>query len=171
MFNDNVTNVQPKVSLMGGLIATESDVYHMGYTMQTYQSQNTDKEPMVEGVNTYKLQYNHPIHLVYAWGFDRSKVTNIKMEFKNSQGVWSTYFDGTMEELEYYKIHDVDAMVFYFSRDPFFAKSNSTMNFSRVNGARLVLTTDEKGERMINMGCISSLPIKYQCGMFGLQFC
>jgi hypothetical protein len=33
-----------------------------------------------------------------------------------------------------------------------------------------VLTTDEKGERMITMGCISSQPIKYQCGMFGLLF-
>jgi hypothetical protein len=54
-----------------------------------------------------------------------------------------------MEELDYYKIHDVDAMVFYFSR---------------VNGARLVLQIHTM------FMFFSSQPIKYQYGMVGLLF-
>ncbi len=57
-----------------------------------------------------------------------------------------------MEDVDYYKIQDVDTMVFYFSR---------------VNGARLVLQIHTM---FIMRLPFSSQPIKYQYGMVGLLF-
>ena len=187
-FASSIKETVIKASLMGGLISMCPltplthlsptihpllSLYERNYVMQTYQTQHTGKEKMVRGQNTYALNYYHPVDLLYAWGFDRSKVTNIKIQFRKGDKenpTWHVYYDGAMDELEYYKIHNVDAMVFYFSRDPFFQKTNSTINFSRMDHANLVITTDEEGEREISIGCISSQPMLYRDGMLGLQF-
>lgn len=104
------------------------------------------------------------VYALYAWGFDRSKVHNVRLVL---DGV--TYIDTTMALLEYNKKHDIDAMLIYLTQETLFERNYSLVNFSSIKNARLILTmnndsTDCCIRNNIYVGAITDHILQYADG-------
>ena len=161
----------PKTELWGNLAfcPTGYQLADSGYRMITYQTECTGAEILKKGANRFKLHFNHPCHVIYVIGLDKSKVTNIKLLLSNDDKDVA-YMDCTMEQLEYSKRHDLDAIVLYLCREPFFEKSMSTLNFSRIDNPYLTITTEQDDEPEIHINSIHSMPLVYNDGLYGYVF-
>jgi hypothetical protein len=136
----------------------------------TYQNQFTGPEKLNGvGTHTFNLNYNHPIYLIYFWGFDKTKITNIRVTFNNHD-----YYNGGIEELEYMKkcrgLEKVEPVVIFFSQEDLYKQSRDTVNFSRIDYAKLLITTTETEPRDIYIVGQNLQPIRFMTGMYGLAF-
>ena len=135
------------------------------YEFVTTQNQYSS-DTIQNGINTLKLNFNHPMYLIYFWGFDKSKVTNIKLLLDDS-----VYYDGTLEALEHKKYCrniDVDPVFMFFSLN--LGKTQCNINFSRIDNPKLVITTTQTESSTINIVGFNMAPLKYSNGMYGLTF-
>lgn len=134
----------------------------------TFQNQYTGAEVMKKGKNIFKINYNHPIYLIYFWGFDKSKVKNVKLCLNKNP-----YFDDSLDILEYNKKKrglNIDPCVIFFSEDMPGEFTKSSVNFSRIDHATIEIETDQEEDCIFEMVGISMQPIRYMSGMVGLAF-
>lgn len=135
----------------------------------TIQNQFCGAETMRPGQNSFDLPFNHPVYLIYFWGFDKSKVTNVKLTLNGS-----TFYDGSLDALEYYKkcrgFGDAEPCIIFFSQDEFGEPVRSSVNFSRMDKAHLVLTTTDNEECKVYIVGLNMQPLRSMSGMIGLAF-
>ena len=135
----------------------------------SFQTQYTGEEKLVKGVNKFKLHYNHPVCLLYFYGFDKSKIKNIKFILDNN-----IYYNGTIHELDHIKENygygDIDAtmLIFAIPQKPHEIK-NGTINFSRIDYPEIEIETDED-EADFHIFGLTVQAIRYSSGMYGVVF-
>lgn len=125
-----------------------------------------------QNVLTYSVDcFNHPMYFTYYYGFDKSKVTNIKL-ILNGYGV---FYDGPIEALEYYKhkrgFKDAEPMMIFYSEDKFDKRPKSILNYSRLDSVLLEITTTQSPDE-INLwyGGYNAQVISYRNGLTSLMF-
>jgi hypothetical protein len=143
-------------------------VPHEFATLQTFMM-NDFKNKIIRGANAYILPFNHPTYMIYFWGFDKSKVTNIALNLNGHP-----YYNGPIEPLEHQKalrgLAGVEPTFIFFSNDRFDEQLKSSVNFSRIDSIQLVITTDQEEESEM---CVAAINLQgYRCasGMFGLVY-
>ncbi len=125
-------------------------------------------EPFVGGKNKYYLGFNHPVPLIFFWGFDKSKVTNIKLTLDEN-----VFYDGPLEPLEHFKLSkgfDIEPVVIWFSHAKFHKPDFASLNFSRIDKAILEIDTTDDTKRDINIVGYNYQPGTYRNGMYGLRY-
>ena len=152
----------------------------------TYQNQfHYADSSLKKGVNTFKLNFNHPMHCIYFWGFDKSKIKRIvltlndysyyKLPQSDGNTAATVYYDGGIEPLEYYKESrniKADPVFIFFSDMKFNKKPKATINFSKLDYPILTIETHDnfEGEQPFYLNGINIQGYKSSCGMFGLVF-
>jgi hypothetical protein len=139
------------------------------HEFMTMQNQYLGPKTMRAGENRFPLNFNHPAGMVYFWGFDKTKVTNLKLMLNHI-----TYYDGDIEPLEYFKAcqgyGDAEPCMIIFSQSSFGEPTLSTVNFSRLDNAELVITTTQTEESTVYIVGLSMQPVRMMSGMLGLAF-
>lgn len=134
----------------------------------TIQNQYTGSEKLKKGVNTIKLHYNHPVYMMYFWGFDKTKVKNVKLTLEGH-----SMYDGPIEPLEHHKnqrgLGHVEPTFIFFSPDKFNVPTGSSVNFSRMDYPRLMIETEEEDADIHIVG-LNMQPLRMMSGMAGLAF-
>lgn len=107
----------------------------------TLQNQYLGHFNINKGTNRIKLLFHDQIALMYLWGLDKTKITNIKLLLNDI-----IYFDGPIEILEHTKLHwiNVEPIVISFSEDGFEKEPKSSINFSVIDNPVLVIETEEE---------------------------
>jgi hypothetical protein len=116
----------------------------------------------------FKLNFNHPIHLIYFWGIDATKVTRVALELNGA-----AVYDGCIEalhNLQRARGLDVEPTILFFNQAPLHLHSTATINFSRIDRAELVIETTEDVPRTVHIVALNTQPIRYMEGMAGLAF-
>ena len=147
--------------------ARKSDLVK-SYGFITVQNQFTGSTPFVNGKNTIPLNFTNILYLIYFWGFDKTKVTNVHLTFDGS-----TFYDGPLEPLEHKKLsrgYDVEPAMIFFSPDQVHAPSKSSTNFSRIDNPISTITSDEVDASMIHIVGLSIEPICVRNGRVGFLF-
>jgi hypothetical protein len=133
------------------------------------QTQYCGAEYVKNRVNKYKLSYNHPVYMLYFWGFDKTKVKRVRLLLDDA-----VFFDGSMATLEHKKAcmgysHIEPAMLF-FSEDPLGSCTKSIVNFSKIDNPVLEIESEQECESEIYIVAINMQPFRYIEGMVGLAF-
>lgn len=136
----------------------------------TVQNQYTGCEKLRKGVNTFRLNFNHPMFLIYFWGFDKTKVKNITLRLQRA----GDFYNGPIEALEHFKYnhmgHDVDPVVMYFAHTGYFQPTKCSVNFSRLDYIDLIIETDEEEERDVYIIGHNMQVMQCASGMYGMRF-
>jgi len=138
------------------------------YVYLTIQHQYTGLEKMLCGHSSFRMNFNHPVYLIYFWGFDKSKVKNIRICLNGRD-----FYNGSAEALEHYKLSrgfDVEPMMFFFSQDDFDKPTKCTLNFSRIDCAQLYILSDQREPTDVHIVGLNLQPIRFMEGMAGLAF-
>lgn len=144
------------------------NLFNNPHSFITIQHQYTGIEKMYCGHTGFKLNFNHPLYLIYFWGFDKSKVRNIKICLNGHN-----FYNGSAAALENYKLsrgYDVEPMMFFFSQDDFDKPTKCTVNFSRIDCAQLYIQSDQKEPTDVHIVGLNLQPIRFMSGMAGLAF-
>lgn len=167
----NANHVE-NVKLYGNVYYLEIDkrrqLFQTSHEFITIQHQWTGSEKMVCGHTAFKLNFNHPVYLLYFWGFDKSKVRNIKIVLNGQD-----FYNGSAEALEHYKSsrgYDVEPMMFFFSQDDFDKPAKCTVNFSRIDSAQLIIQSDQHEATDVHIIGLNVQPVRFSSGMMGLAF-
>lgn len=118
-----------------------------------------------------RLSYNHPVSALYFWGVDKSHIREVKVYERDV-----VLFESVIDALEHYKVSKgihVDPVVFFFcDADSVALPGAPSLNFSRLDDARLVITLVPQCERSytVNVGGINKQIIRHAAGMCGLRF-
>lgn len=132
------------ISLYGNIYYLDKQRYKIGwnYDFSTIQNKYNGKSLLKKGSNIIKLHFDHPMCLIYFWGFNKSLVTNIKLLLNNH-----AIYDGPLEQLEYIKYsngYDIEpAMIQFSDKLVFNKKINSSVNCSRIEMVDLVIETEQ----------------------------
>lgn len=140
------------------------------YEFITHQQQNWGPETIKSGVNRIQLNLNNITRMIYFWGFDKTKVTNIRFLLDDEP-----YYEGTIEELEHYKCVAgypdlTDPTMIVFSNESFDKFPYSAINFSVYDKAVLEIETTEENA-IIDIVGISINQIVWSNGMMGMKWC
>lgn len=144
------------------------NLFNNSHSYITIQHQYTGMEKMICGHTGFRLNFNHPVYLIYFWGFDKSKVKNITICLNGHN-----FYNGSAEALEHYKLsrgYDVEPMMFFFSEDDFDKPTKCTVNFSRIDSAQLYILSDQKEETNVHIVGLNLQPVRFMNGMAGLAF-
>lgn len=134
----------------------------------TIQNQDCGSYKMTTGVNVFSLNFNHPLYLIYLFGFDKRKVTKMKLEFDEL-----TYYEGSIEPLEMFKFNNGindEPLFIWFGDNIIEDMPKSTVNFSRIDKVMLTIETTEKEDRDVSIIALAVQPFRYTSGMFGLRY-
>lgn len=135
----------------------------------TIQNQFCGAETIGPGYNSFDLNFNHPVYLIYFWGFDKSKVTNVKLLLNGA-----AFYDGCLNALEYFKTcsgyGDAEPCMIFFSQDRIGEPVRSSVNFSRLDKAQLVITTSQTEESRVYIVGLNMQPVRMMNGLIGLAF-
>lgn len=150
------------------MVGDKTKLFDYGHEFITVQNQYSGAEPLKKGINSIKLNYNHPVYLIYLWGFDKSKVQHVRLLL---DGV--TFLDASIADLEHQKAcrgfaHVKPLMLFLSENDPG-EHTKTTVNFSRIDQAILEIDTLEESAPMYGVG-LNIQPLRYSQGMVGLVF-
>lgn len=134
----------------------------------TIQSQYCGPEKIQKGTNCVRVNFNHPVYMIYFYGLDKSKINNIKLSFDTA-----VYYDGPVYPLEHRKLvcgfGQVEPLMIMFSTDEFNKVTRSTINFSRIDNAVLEIDTDESDTEVHVVG-LNCQGVRYMNGMYGLVY-
>lgn len=149
----------------------------------TYQNitYSGDSHVLKNGINKFKLNFNHPVHCIYFWGFDKTKIKRITLTLndytcynKKPEEVYNTdYYDDTIIPLEYYKKSrgiSAEPVVIFFSETSIYERPKSTINFSRLDYPILTIETEQEDESEFYLNGINIQAYRCSNGMFGLVY-
>ena len=173
------------VQLHGDVYFLESVTRRMlanaSFEFTTVQSQYTGPELVKAGADAgyagdfkrggpgIPLTFNHPVHAIFFWGHDPAKVTRVRLMLDGA-----AFYDGGLEALDRAKrgrslgMPPGVAVIFFTDVPVGTATSRSSVNFSRIDNARLVLTTAE--DATVHVVGMNMQPVTVMAGMAGLRF-
>ena len=134
----------------------------------TFQNQYGGVETLRRGRNEIELSLSNPAAAIFFWGFDKKLVTNVKLTLNDKP-----FYDGDVETLDDFKLArgmDVDPVTIFFSQDDTATPHRSSVNFSRIDHAKLIIETTDVTETNLYVVTLNPHPGKYVSGMYGLQF-
>ena len=82
-------------------------------------------------------------------------------------------YDGPIEPLEHLKLskgYDVEPVVMFFSHDMVGTSTKSSINFSRIDEARLIIETEQEGTFPFYMVGLNMQPFAHRNGLVGLVY-
>lgn len=172
--HDEYYELRDAIELYGNVyyvnVSDKRQYLNTGYDMVTTQNQFCGEEIMKKGVNKFKIRFNHPMYLMYFWGFDKTKVKNIKLMLNDKVA----FFNGPVEILEHTKINkgfgSLEPIMLFFSPDKPCTRTKSILNFSRIDNAYIEIDTDQEDETPMYMVGINMQSLRCSCGMVGLVF-
>lgn len=144
---------------------------HEFITIQNQGAYEHSKYKMKKGINIFRLNFNHPVYQIYFWGFDKTKVKNIKLELNKAN-----FYNGPIEPLEHHKLElglDVEPVMIFFSQNKIDECLKSSINFSRIDYANLIIETEEEieeEEKEIYIIGLNMQPIRCSNMMYGLAY-
>ena len=126
------------------------------------------------------LSFNHPVQMVYFWGVSGITAARLELNVWNKDAsTLSRVCDSPAEALERAKVVRLGAataaafepLALFFSEDPIGHASKSSINFSRIDRATLVVTTapGSPGGALHAVGVNQQL-MRVGAGMAGLAF-
>lgn len=153
-------------------------------TTRIIQSQCTGAENIKRGINHIRLNFNHPVFLIYFYGIDQAKINNIQFVvngetvydrsiFLRDRSAQGTDSAGLPEEpICRLFDDDKDKTFIYFSKTFDFDDlyKNDTINFSRIEKAVLVIDTDQDDDATVNIVGLNYGIARTAGGMYGLAF-
>ena len=114
--------------------------------------------------------FNHPVGMMYFWGFDKDDVSNVSLTFDGA-----AFYDGPIQPLERQKelrgLGLIAPTFIFFSQTSLDKPFHSSVNFSRIYKAILTVTT--RSGRVIEdvkTAGINAQPLLFSSGMAGLAF-
>lgn len=119
------------------------------YSFYTIQHQHARIEQLEYGKGAFLLGFQNPVYVMYFWGFDKTKVTNIRICINGH-----VFYNGSAEALEHYKLsrgYDVEPMMFFFSQDEFHKPTRCTVNFSKFDSVVLYIQSEQKEPCNVNI--------------------
>lgn len=140
-----------------------------------HQSYCGKNETVKKGTNVFKLNFNHPVHCMYFWGFDKSKVQKVTLHLNTPSGDKDAfcYFQGGIDALEYNK-HSrgitADPVMMFFSDMVFDKRPKSTINFTRLDSPILVIETEQEEETKFHLIGLNIQGCRTSNGMMGLVY-
>lgn len=143
-------------------------LFNNSHEFVVMETQYCGANKIKKGRNTIKINFNHPLHLIYFWGFDKSKVVNVRLALNTFP-----YYDGPIDPLEHIKSvrgYDDDPCMIFFTQDPINAQPKSSVNFSRIDCATLEIDTEDDTEFDVHVVGISYQGLRYMNGMVELGF-
>jgi hypothetical protein len=121
------------------------------------------------GRNAVHLRFNHPVDLIYFWGFDKAKVRNVALRLNGHD-----YYDGSLEALEHAKrargFGDVEPAVMFFSQSRFDERPRGAIDFSRIDHAALYIVTDQAGDVPLHVVGLNRQPLMHKHDMYGVAY-
>lgn len=162
----------------------KTQLHTITHNIPTFQNSTYYGESTVlkKGTNHFKLNFNHPVHSIYFWGFDKTKVKRITLTLndynsykeKPQEQPDTIYYDGSIEPLEYYKesrnIFATPTFIF-FSDTKMNERPKSMIHFSSLDYPILTIETEQEDEPTFYLNGINIQG--YMCignEMFGLVF-
>ena len=169
-FKDGYDHTNVKLYAKCYFLETEPrrNLFAESHEFVTVQNQYCGKDTLQKGKNTIKLNFNHPVYLIYFWGFDKSKVKRVSVRLDAA-----TFYDGPIEPLEHFKLsqgYNVDPVMLFFSEDKVTDAPRSSTNLSRIDRAELIIETDEEETKDVYVVGLNMQPLRYKSGMYGLAF-
>jgi hypothetical protein len=131
----------------------------------TIQNSYCGSQIIKTGTNNLKIYFNHPVCLIYFWGFDKSKVTNIKFTINDA-----IYYDGSLDNLEHDKKYDVEPCMICFSDQEIYKPTSTTINFSRVDKSELIIDTTQEIPSDCYIVGLNLQVMRYLDELYGLMF-
>lgn len=149
-------------------VSNRNEFFTEPHEFITIQNQYTGVDQIKKGVNEIKLSYNHPVYLIYLWGFDKSKVTNVRLLVNTA-----VLIDASVAVLEHQKAcrgfgHVEPLMLFLSDKNPG-EHTFSTVNFSRIDSSWIEITTEQESANVHCVG-LNIQPLRYSQGLVGLAF-
>ncbi len=150
-------------------------------TVQHQSYWNRDPGVVRHGKNTFRLNFTHPVHCIYFWGFDKTKVRRITLnlnDLKNPDYPHLSenppiYYDGDITPLEYYKMGKgitAEPIMIFFSDMDMYNRPQSTVNFTRLDNPVLTIETDQEEETPLNLVGLNIHAFHTSCGMMGMRY-
>lgn len=146
--------------------------------MLTYQNQYTGGEECNQQINKFRLNFNHPISILFFWGpcLEKANIAKVQLTLDGH-----LYLDCTIDELEYewqernYRQGDDSdtssrVIPIIFSHQKWFSKDLSGINMSRIDKATLILHCKEVISSEIYICGINQGPFRTSGGLGGLAF-
>jgi hypothetical protein len=169
--NDNCIELVD-INLYGNVYYVDTKQYIKNYKARhqyiSVQQQYTGAESMSCTNTKFRLFFNHPAYLIYFWGFDKTKVTNIRLQLDECD-----YYNGKIEPLEYLKYSkglNIEPVVIFFSQEDLYKIPKSSVNFSMIDNSTLTITTTDKKESTVHIVGLTMQGVAYCSGMYGLIF-
>ena len=134
----------------------------LNYGIQSYNYPNLVIKNVI---NTYNLdECTNPSSMLYFWGFDKSKVKNIKLQLDS----YSYYYDGSIDSLEYRKQslgYTCDPVVMFFTTEKLTEYPQGTLNLYGMEKAQLIIETDQEETSNFYLVNIGARGLVYDKGM------
>lgn len=146
-------------------------VYKGMHDILTYNVQYKGPTKYHAGHNIFKLNFNHPVKLLYILGIDKSKITNIKFMLNNH-----IFYEGGIDLLEHEKYRrniKNEALMLFFCEDQIFDPNGKAwINFSRIDKAIIEIDIIDipDNEFDLDIIAINSAPFRTSAGMAGLIY-
>jgi len=140
-------------------------------TTRIIQNQCTGAEKITRGINHIRLNFNHPVFLIYFYGIDQAKINNVQFVV-NGEIVYDRSIRAQEEPICRLFDDDKDTSFIYFSKKFDFDDlyNNDTINFSRIEKAVLVIDTDQEDDATVNIVGLNYGIARTAGGMYGLAF-
>ena len=141
-------------------------------TTRIIQNQCTGAEKIKRGTNHIRLNFNHPVFLIYFYGIDQAKINNVQFVV-NGETVYDRSIRAQEEPIYRLFDDDKDTSFIYFSKKFNFDDlyNNDTINFSRIEKAVLVIDTDQDDDdATVNIVGLNYGIARTAGGMYGLAF-
>ena len=128
-------------------------------------------DPLNPGVNRIKLWHlRHPTYLIYFWGFDPTKVKNVRVLLDND----TVFYDGSIEALDHMKasrgLSHVGPTVVFLSDSLPGEPIKGYVNMSCIENARLEIDTEQEEATQIHVVGLACQPYQYVNGTAGTVF-
>lgn len=135
----------------------------------TVQNQYRGPDKVVAGVNRVRLNFNHPVHLIYFWTMQIVRHVRLLLNEK-------VFFDGPVEVLVNFKaakgFANVKPHIIFFNQGPITGHDVfGTVNFSCIDDPILEIeTATDSTEGELHVVGLNLQPLRYAGGMVGLVF-
>lgn len=140
------------------------------YEFITFQSQCCCINQKIQGFsNSYRLQFNFPVTHIYFWGFDKTKVSNVKLSINGNN-----LYNGPLGTLEHEKerrgLGDISACIIFLCEDNYTEAPFSSVNFSRIEFSALVLDIQDNDMQFINIAAVNIAGVQFKKDKYKLIF-